>query len=88
MRGIKTSKGFKRKVGDNQFKVTFIKKTTGENRVMNGTLNLEMIQEVSDWKPSENAKPETNDKIVKIFDLDKMAWRSLDVEYITDLVVN
>lgn len=50
----------------------FKKKSTGENRLAQGTLNLE-----TEYTPS--APKKINYFIQKFFDVKKRAWRSLDV---------
>ena len=58
------------KEGDVKF--IFKKKSTGENRLSNGTLKLD-----TEYIPTKPKKP--NYLIQKFFDIDKQGWRSLDV---------
>jgi len=86
MKKIRNNKDFQKIVKDKNFVVTFIKKSTGEERVMNATLNFQYITENSNWKPTGKDIP-TPDNIVKLWDIDKQAWRSLDVNTIINLEV-
>ena len=61
-----------RSLKEGNVKFVFKKKSTGENRLSNGTLKLD-----TEYTPS--APKKINYFIQKFFDVKKRAWRSLDV---------
>jgi len=86
---IHSNKHFKRLVKKNTFTVTFTKKTTGEVRVLKGTTDIDYIIENSDWRPTlAPAKPEKISNNITVWDLEKKAWRAVDVTTITELVID
>ena len=71
---------FKRYVQGKDFICEFVK-LDGSNRIMNGTLALSRIP--------RKLHPKTNkpysEKVVRVFDLEKEAWRSINLETIKKL---
>ena len=61
-------------------RVKFIKKTNGEVRIMNCTLDNELIPENSRPKKidmSKILKLIRKNRIIKVYDIDKNGWRSI-----------
>jgi hypothetical protein len=68
--------------------VSFTKKN-GEERVMSCTLNLkavppEDLPKSLDSDTSNDSEKEVNLDVIKVYDLEKMAWRSFRVDSVTD----
>lgn len=63
--------------------VTFTK-VNGEERVMECTLQFDMIPEELHPKSDGNSDSEVNTEVVKVFDLEKQGWRSFRVDSVTD----
>lgn len=61
--------------------VLFVKKTTGEHRVMRCTTNLALIPETHHPKNTVNYP----DNVIKAFDLDKGEWRSFIKENVLNI---
>lgn len=59
--------------------VSFVKKSTGENRVMLCTLNEDVL--AADGAKVDAPKPERKspEHLVHVYDLEKSAWRSFDI---------
>ena len=72
---------FWQKLSDvSRVRVKFIKKTNGEVRIMNCTLDNDLIPENSRPKKldmSKMLKLIRKNRIIKVYDLDKNGWRSI-----------
>lgn len=68
----------------NRAKVTFTK-SDGTHRVMICTLNESLIPDYH--KPSGKSKHITNTDTIKVFDLEKHAWRSFRVDSVHEIRV-
>ncbi len=84
---IKSALQFKAIIGNSDFQVEFKKKSTGEDRVMNGSVNVNRMpsflqpKKKDDSKSKSKSKPrkEKNPDILSLLDTDEMSWKSLDV---------
>ncbi|GIU69007.1 MAG: hypothetical protein KatS3mg002_0243 [Candidatus Woesearchaeota archaeon] len=73
-----------------EFVIKFIKRTTGDIRIMRATLDFRLIPDKDKPKSVDLKKILTfikNNKILHVYDLDKRGWRSVPldrVEWLTD----
>lgn len=66
-----------------QCQVTFTKKN-GESRVMQCTLNFDSIPEDKHPKGDADSFEEKNTEVIRVYDIEKEAWRSFRVDSVTD----
>lgn len=65
--------------------VTF-NKTDGTVRIMRCTLNSELIdQYATPYERKTNRVATINEDVLRVFDLDKLAWRSFRLDSVTDV---
>lgn len=64
------------------FTVTFVKRTTGETRVLNGRQGVK-----KHLKGGEAAYSFSEKKLLPVFDLQKNAYRSIPIEGITEVKI-
>lgn len=72
---------------ENDLKITFTKKSTGETRVMNCTLNFPK-EFASKLFSDENVLKEKPEDLVTVFDIDNGGWRSFLASTVTDIKVS
>lgn len=68
---------------ENIVEVTFVKKSTGETRVMRCTLNAQHLPEQTQTSRTKEFNPE----VISVFDLDKQDWRSFRIDSIVSVAV-
>lgn len=71
-----------KKLHENVCKVTFTK-ANGENRVMNCTLNPELLKETLGESYEDNAESRDNTDVITVLDTEKNAWRRFRVDSVT-----
>lgn len=75
--------------GGRLFAVEFVKRTTGELRVMNCRLDVRKhLTRPHDGPPEEPGVTVTGAKLIKVFDMVKRGYRSIPVDGITRIKVN
>ena len=72
---------------DNVVEVTFIKKSTGTERVMNCTLNQYSIPIVHLPKGGYIEK-DSHPTVIRVFDIDAQGWRSFDIDTVMGMVAS
>lgn len=68
--------------------ITFLKKTTGEERTFRATLDPSYLPEPPDTvtKPPRNVNPDST--VIRVYLPDEDAWRSFDTTAVTDYFLN
>lgn len=67
--------------------VKFVKKSTGENRVMLCALNDEVLAQDGARQGAPKPERASPEHLVHVYDLEKSAWRSFDINTVYEVRV-